>query len=99
MIKGLDRVLNGYNEHVGNYRATIPINSVRTVRYFDTAIGGFDKLNFTYFADNRGFNTRSTNRAVNQIVASLEGKYRRVTVEEFANIAEIGINEIPVNNA
>lgn len=86
MLRGLERVLNGEVKTSGNYHYECNSKDLGTteVFYHTTCIAGYDDDLGIGFADNRGFHTQSTNRAVNDSKRWLESHgYTLVDVEDF----------------
>ena len=88
MRKGLEKVMNLEAQKSGNYFYESKNNKVTVeVFYHSTCIAGYDRDRRIGFAENRGFNTTSTNMAVNGARFWLQQRgYKVVSVEEFKEL-------------
>lgn len=86
MLKSLFNVMSQGSKKSGNYSYEEYKGTVQ-VYYHTTVIAGYDNELGYGFADNRGFNTRSTNYAVKSAKEWLEGRgYELIDVEEFKRL-------------
>ena len=88
MRKGLEKVMNLEAQRSGNYFYESKNNKVTIeVFYHSTCIAGYDRDRRIGFAENRGFNTTSTNTAVGGAKFWLhQHGYEVVSVEEFKSL-------------
>lgn len=85
MRVGLERVLSRKSIKQGNYKTEVTNDGDTSEIYlWTTVICGYDQSKKIYFADNRGFGSATTTRAVNDCIRWCEDKgYKQVTVDEF----------------
>lgn len=85
MLVGLKEVLDGKAKSGNYHKALNPRNDeIFEVYYHTTVICAYNRTHKVFFADNRGFNTRSTNRAVKDCQYYFSSKgYTELGVDDF----------------